>query len=95
MIAGKGDTAMVFTLTGQQYQLSKEDVEKTMGGIQPYRGKSCFVVVNGQKYPPNQVLYFSLRNRRVGLSLADFRNDTAKNILAQLGFELITEDGIS
>ncbi len=82
---------MLFTLTGQRYQLSKEEVEKIMSGIQPHKGKNCFVVIKGQKYPPNQVLYVSLRNRCVGLSLADFRNDTAGNILEQMGFELIAE----
>jgi hypothetical protein len=82
---------MVFTLRGQQYRLSKEEVEKVMGGVQPIRGKYCFVVVNGQKYPPSQVLYYSLRRQCIGLSLADFRNDTAKNILEQMGFEPITD----
>ncbi len=83
---------MIFTLTGQQYQLSREEVETVMRGVHPIRGKYCFVVVNGQKYPPSQVLYYSLRRQSLGLSLSDFRNDTAKNILEQMGFEL-TADG--
>jgi hypothetical protein len=84
---------MVFTLTGQQYQLSKEEVEEVMGGVPPFRGNYWFVVINGEKYPPNQVLYYSLRKQCEGLSLADFRNDAAKNILEQMGFQLITEGG--
>ena len=82
---------MVFTLAGQEYRLSKEEVERAMGGVQPNRGKYLFVVVNGQKYPPGQVLYYSLRRQSIGLSLADFSNDAAKNILEQIGFELITD----
>jgi hypothetical protein len=78
---------MDFTLRGQQYRLSKEEVETVMAGVEPIRGRYCFVVVNGQKYPPSQVLYYSLRRQYLGLSLSDFRNDTAKNILEQIGFE--------
>jgi 5-methylcytosine-specific restriction protein B len=85
---------MHFTLTGQQYQLSKEEVERTMGGVEPSRGRHYFVVVNGQAYPPNQVLYLTLRRQHPGLSLADFSNDTAKNILSQIGFELVMEGGV-
>ncbi len=82
---------MVFTLMGNQYQLSKEEIEKVMVGVQPIKGKYFFAVVNGQKYPPLQVLYHSLRRKCIGLSLSDFRNQTAKNILEQMGFELITD----
>ncbi len=82
---------MVFNLAGQEYRLSKEEVEEVMGGVQPFRGRYCFVIINGQKYPPSQVLYFSLRRQCIGLSLADFKNDTAKNILEQMGFDLIND----
>jgi hypothetical protein len=85
---------MHFALTGQKYELSKEEVERTMEGVEPSRGRHHFVVVNGQKYPPNQVLYLALRRRHPGLSLADFSNDTAKNILSQIGFELVMEGGV-
>jgi hypothetical protein len=86
--------AMLFTLTGQQYELSKEEVERTMGGVSPSRGRHYFVIVNGEKYPPNQVLYLTLRRRHPDLSLSDFSNDTAKNVLLQIGFELVIEGGI-
>ncbi len=84
---------MVFTLMGRQYQVSKEEIEQVMVGVQPIRGKYCFAVVNGQKYPPIQILYYTLRRRCLGLSLSDFRNQTAKNILEQMGFELIADNG--
>jgi hypothetical protein len=82
---------MLFTLTGQQYELSREEVERNVGGVPPSRGRYYYVVVNGQKYPPNQVLYLALRRQHPGLSLADFSNDTAKNILSQIGFELVID----
>jgi hypothetical protein len=79
---------MEIKLSGQEYRLSKEEIEMVMGGVQPYRGRYWFVIVNGQEYPPSQVLYLTLRRQCLGLSLADFKNDSAKNILEQLGFEM-------
>ena len=84
---------MLFTLTGRQYELSKEEVEETMGGISPSGGRHFFVIVNGEKYPPNQVLYLTLRRQHPDLSLSDFSNDAAKKILLQIGFELFVESG--
>jgi hypothetical protein len=89
----RGGLIMLFTLRGQRFELSKEEVERTMGGVLPSRGKYYFVVVNGQKYPPNQVLYLTLRRQHPDLSLADFSNYAAKNVLSQVGFELLTEGG--
>ncbi len=83
---------MVFYLEGREYRLSREEVEEVMEGIEPFRGMSSFVIVNGQKYPPGQVLYFSLRRQWIGLSLSDFRSETAKDILGRLGFDLIVDD---
>ncbi len=82
---------MVFVLNGIKCQLSREEVEKTMIGIQPVKGRHYFVNVNGEKYPVQQVLYFSLRQQCAGLSLLDISNDIAKNILSQIGFEIIIE----
>jgi hypothetical protein len=82
---------MVFNLSGRQYQLSKEEVEGAMKGVQPLKGRNYFVNVNGEKYPVTQVLYLSLRKQRAGLSLLDINNIIAKNILSQMGFEIIEE----
>jgi hypothetical protein len=82
---------MVFMLNGRQCQLSREEVERTMAGIQPVKGRSYFVNVNGEKYPVTQVLFFSLRKQYGGLSLLDINNNIAKNILSQIGFEIIEE----
>jgi len=82
---------MVFMVSGRQCQLSKEEVERTMTGVQPIKGRHYFVNVNGEKYPVIQVLYLSLRKQCGGLSLLDVSNIIAKNILSQIGFEIIEE----
>jgi len=82
---------MVFMVSGRQCQLSKEEVERTMTGVQPIKGRHYFVNVNGEKYPVIQVLYLSLRKQCGGLSLLDISNIIAKNILSQIGFEIIEE----
>ena len=82
---------MVFTLSGRQCQLSKEEVEGTMTGVQPVKGRYYFVSVNGEKYPVTQVLYLSLRKQCGGLSHLDININIAKNILSQIGFEIIEE----
>ncbi len=86
---------MLFTLNGQKYdlQLTKEEVERAMGGIPPSRGKYYFVVVNGEKYPPSQVLYLALRERQPGLSQSDFSSYDAKNFLSEIGFDVVRPDG--
>lgn len=82
---------MVFTLNGRQCQLSREEVKMTMIGVQPVRGRNYFVNLNGEIYPVTQVLYLSLRKQCVGLTLLDINNNVAKNILSQMGFEIIEE----
>lgn len=82
---------MVFVLKGKECQLSKEEVEKTMTGVRPVNGRHYFVNISGERYPVTQVLYLSLRDQCQGLSLLDFSNDIAKNILSQIGFEIIAE----
>jgi hypothetical protein len=78
-------------LNGRQCELSKEEVERTMAGVQPVRGRHYFVDINGEKYPVAQVLFLSLREQYGGLSLVDINNNIAKNILSQIGFEIIEE----
>jgi len=82
---------MVFMLKGKQCQISKEEVERAMTGVQSVKGRHYFINVNGERYPVTQVLYISLREQYEGLSLLDFSNDFAKNILSQIGFEIIIE----
>jgi hypothetical protein len=78
-------------LSGRQCELSKEEVETTMSGVQPIKGRNYYVNVNGEIYPVTQVLYLSLRRQCGGLSMLDISNNIARNILSQIGFEIIEE----
>ena len=82
---------MVFTIKDKQCQLSRDEVERIVKGVPPARGRHYFVTIDGQKYPVVQVLYLSLRSQCEGLSQLDFSSAIAKNILSQLGFEIIEE----
>jgi hypothetical protein len=82
---------VVFTLKGRQFLLTEEDVEKTMRGIHPAGGRHYFVIVNGLRYPAQQVLYLCARSQCAGLSQLDFSGSDAANILSQIGFERIVE----
>jgi len=82
---------MVFVVNGRKCQLSKEEVERALAGIQPARGRHYFVNMHGERYPVKQVLYLSLREQCAGLSLLDFSDDIAKNVLSQIGLEIIIE----
>jgi hypothetical protein len=82
---------MVFCVKGKQCQLLKEDVERLMNGVEPVRGRHYFVMIAGEKYPVMQVLYLCVRGQCEGLSMLDFSNAEAKNILSQIGFEIIEE----
>jgi 5-methylcytosine-specific restriction protein B len=80
---------MVFVVNGRKCQLSREEVERAIIGIEPARGRHYFINIHGKRYPVKQVLYLSLREQCAGLSLLDFSDDIAKNVLSQIGFEII------
>lgn len=80
---------MVFVLKSRQCQLSKEEVESRMKGVEPFKGFHFFVDIDGQRYPVKQVLYLSLREQCECLDMLDFSDSYAKNILTQVGFEVI------
>jgi hypothetical protein len=79
----------VIVLKGKQCQLSKEEVETRMKGVEPVKGRNLFVDIDGQKYPVKQVLYLSLREQCGCLDMLDFSDSYAQNILSQIGFEVI------
>ena len=74
---------MEFTLRGNDYSLERQDVEKAMKNVLPDPIRQYFIVVNGEKYPPKQVLAESLRLGRVEFTTMD-----ASSILKRLGFKL-------
>jgi hypothetical protein len=84
-------SVVVFTLKGRQCQLSKEDVERAMNEVEPAAGRHYFVVINGRRYPVQQVLYLSVRSQCTGLSQLDFSSSSAANILSQIGFDIAVE----
>jgi hypothetical protein len=88
---GKEASTVVFTLKGRQCQLSKEDIEKAMNGLEPAKGRHYFVVVNGQRYPAEQVLYVSVKSQCTDLPQLDVSSSGAANILSQISFEVVVE----
>ena len=86
---GRWARTVVFVLKGRQCQLSKEEVESRMKGVEPVRGRHLFVDIDGQRYPVKQVLYLSLREQCECLDMLDFSDSYAANILSQIGFKVI------
>ena len=74
---------MEFTLRASLFNLTRQDVEKAMIGVLPEQIRKYYVEVNGEKYPPKQVLSKALRLGRVEFTTMD-----AASILRRLGFKL-------
>lgn len=74
---------MEFILRGNEYTLTRREVEKAMEGILPDPIRQYFIIVNGEKYPPKQALAESL-----GLGRVEFTTMDASNIFRRLGFKL-------
>ncbi len=74
---------MRFILRGKAYVLSPRDVVAKMHGISPEAIRKYYVIIEGNKYPPKQVL-----GEVVGLGRVEFTTMDATNILRRLGFAL-------
>jgi len=74
---------MRFILRGKAYNLTKEEVEKRMHGIPSEEIRKYYIVVNGMKYPPKQVV-----GKLLELGRVEFTTMDATNILRRLGFGL-------
>jgi len=72
-----------FILNGKAYEKTREDVEKDMAGVQPEVPRRYYVVINGKKYPPKQVLAKVLDLGRI-----EYTTMAAGSILQRLGFKL-------
>jgi hypothetical protein len=70
-----------FTVAGHQVELEHEDVERSVDGLLPDPVHEHYVVVEGRRFPPKQVLA-----RATGLDRADFTTHQARRILKRLGF---------
>src|SRR5213083_3707400 len=70
-----------FTVAGQQFDLEPEGVESLLQGLLPDPIREHYVVVEGRRFPPKQVIACA-----TGLDRADFTTHQARRILLRLGF---------
>lgn len=71
----------LFTISGQQFQLERAEVERCLVNVLPDPVREHYVVVRGRRFPPKQVL-----SCVTGLDRADFTTHQARRILKRLGF---------
>jgi hypothetical protein len=69
------------TVAGHQYSLNSRGVEAALQGALPEPIHEHFVVINGRRWPPKQVLALV-----TGLDRADFTTHQARRALTRLGF---------
>jgi hypothetical protein len=69
------------TVSGHQYTLDSAAVEAALQGALPEPIREHFVVINGRRWPPKQVLALV-----TGLDRADFTTHHARRVLTRLGF---------
>ena len=70
-----------FTIAGHKVELERDGVERSVNGLLPDPVQEHYVVVEGRRFPPKQVL-----SRATGLDRADFTTHQARRILKRLGF---------
>jgi hypothetical protein len=69
------------TVSGHRYTLDTQGVEAALDGVLPEPIHEHFVVINGRRWPPKQVLTLV-----TGLDRADFTTHQARRALVRLGF---------
>lgn len=69
------------TVSGHRYDLDAADVEDVLRGELPEPLQEHFVVINGRRWPPKQVLALV-----TGLDRADFTTHQARRAMIRLGF---------
>lgn len=69
------------TISGRRYELEPQGVEAALDGELPEPIQEHFVVINGRRWPPKQVLALA-----TGLDRADFTTHQARRALTRLGF---------
>jgi hypothetical protein len=72
---------LTMTVSGHQYSLDSQSVEAALQGALPEPIQEHFVVINGRRWPPKQVLALV-----TGLDRADFTTHQARRALTRLGF---------
>jgi hypothetical protein len=71
----------IMTVSGHRYDLDARRVQETLEGVLPDPIQEHFVVINGRRWPPKQVLALV-----TGLDRADFTTHQARRALTRLGF---------
>jgi hypothetical protein len=71
----------MMTVSGHRYNLDSRSVEAALQGALPEPIREHFVVINGRRWPPKQVLALV-----TGLDRADFTTHQARRALTRLGF---------
>jgi hypothetical protein len=69
------------TVSGHKYDLDRPSVQEALQGALPEPIREHFVVINGRRWPPKQVLALV-----TGLDRADFTTHQARRALTRLGF---------
>ena len=69
------------TVSGHRYDLDARLVQEALEGVLPDPIQEHFVVINGRRWPPKQVLALV-----TGLDRADFTTHQARRALTRLGF---------
>lgn len=78
---GIGDSMPTMTVSGHRYRLDSGNIEAALQGALPEPIHQHFVVINGRRWPPKQVLALV-----TGLDRADFTTHHARRVLTRLGF---------
>lgn len=68
-------------VAGQDFDLTADEIEKAVAGVDPEPIQEHFAVVTGRRYPPKQVLAIT-----TGLDRADFTTHQARSVLRRIGF---------
>jgi hypothetical protein len=88
MSSDKRNEERTFTLRGNQYTLTRDEVERSVINLAPKQGEKYFIKIGDRRYPPKQILAESLR-----LSPMAFTTLDANRILRKLGFEIVSISG--
>jgi hypothetical protein len=70
-----------FRIAGQEFELEPDAVRRSVSGLLPDPLHEHYVVVEGRRFPPKQVLSCA-----TGLDRADFATHHARRVLKRLGF---------
>ena len=72
---------LTMTVSGHRYELDPHGVQTALEGVLPEPIHEHYVVINGRRWPPKQVLALV-----TGLDRADFTTHQARRALTRLGF---------